>query len=389
MSNDPDRLAARLRGFGTSIFTEMTVLANRHGAINLAQGFPDFPGPEFVLEAARREIAEGPNQYAPSRGDPELCAAVAETVGARHGCEYDPATEVLVTNGATEALHLAFLAFVEPGDEVVMLEPTYDAYLGDCSVAGGVPRVVTLHAPDFRWRPEELEAAFTDRTRMLLFNAPHNPTGRVFTRPELEAVAELCRRHDVICVTDEVYDRLVYEGEHVPLATLPGMAERTVTLNSTGKTFSLTGWKIGYATGPADLVACMARAHQFVTFSVARPLQRAMATALRAPQTYFDTLLDEYRERRDLLVEVLRDRGFGVQAPEGTYFVLADIRPLGWEDDVAFCRHLTTEIGVAAIPPTAFYQHPEHGRFLTRFAFCKRTETLHAAAERLARLEPR
>lgn len=389
MSSDPPALARRLRGFGTSIFTEMTVLANRHGAINLSQGFPDFPGPDFLLDAACHEIRTGPNQYAPSRGDPKLTEAIAASTEERQGIACDPARQVIVTNGATEALHLVFLAFVEPGDEVVMLEPTYDAYLGDCSVAGGSPRTVTLHAPDFRWREEELRAAFSDRTRLVLLNTPHNPTGRVFDREEMERIAELCIEHDAICVTDEVYDRLVYEGRHISMASLPGMAERTVTINSTGKSFSLTGWKIGWATGPAELIDCLARAHQFVTFSVARPLQRAMASALTAPQDYFERFLGEYRERRDLLVNVLTDCGLGVRAPEGTYFVLADIRPLGWDDDVAFCRHLTEEIGVAAIPPTAFYQRKEHGRFLTRFAFCKRKETLLAAAERLAKLEPR
>jgi len=379
-------LAARLQGFGTTIFTEMTQLAIEHEAVNLAQGFPDFDGPDFVLQAARAAISSGRNQYARMAGDPALVRAVAESLEGRYGLSYDRLTEVVVTCGATEAIHCALIALCEPGDEVVMLEPYYDSYRACTQMAGATPRFVTLHAPDFTWDELELRSVFNERTRVLLLNTPHNPTGRVLTRAEMETLAALCREHDVICVTDEVYDRLVFDGEHVPMATLPGMRERTVTINSTGKTFSLTGWKIGYVTAPADLARAVATAHQFVTFAVATPFQLAMARALRAPDSYFDAFVTAYRERRDFLVDALRDVGFGVQPSQGTYFVMADIRPLGFDDDVAFCRHITKEIGVAAIPPTAFYERKEHGRFLARFAFCKRMQTLEEGARRLRRL---
>ncbi len=389
MTADRPALSSRLAPFGTTIFAQMTRIANEHNAVNLSQGFPDFGGPEFVKEAALQAIRDGHNQYGRMQGTLVLAEAIAETLAARYGLAHDPATEVCVTSGATEAIHCALQGLTEPGDEVVLFEPYYDSYRACCAMAGATPRYVTLNAPDFRWDSAELEAAFGDRTRILLLNTPHNPTGRVLTRPEMEQLAELCQRHDVICVTDEVYDRLVFDTEHIPMATLPGMAERTLTLNSTGKTFSLTGWKIGYATGPADLVGAVAKAHQFVTFAVATPFQHAMATALRAPQSYFDEFLAAYRQRRDFLVATLTRCGFDVTAPAGTYFVLADIRPLGWDDDIAFCRHLVEEVGVAAIPPTAFYERKERGAFLARFAFCKRMETLEAAASRLERLRPR
>lgn len=390
--SDRPALTSKLRGFGTTIFTEMTRLAIEHDAINLAQGFPDFDGPDYVKDAAVRAIRGDANQYARMQGAPVLVRTIAADLEARHGLSYDPLTEVCVTSGATEAIHCALMALCEPGDEVVMLEPYYDSYRACCAMAGATPRFVTLHAPEFRWQPGALEAAFSDRTRVVLLNTPHNPTGRVLSRDEMTAVADLCRAHDAYCVTDEVYDRLVFGAEHVPMATLPGMRERTLTLNSTGKTFSLTGWKIGWATGPAELVRALATVHQFVTFAVAHPFQHAMAEALRAADEhgYYDAFREEYAERRALLCEILSDCGLGVTAPEGTYFVMADLRPLGWDDDVAFCRHLTEHVGVAAIPPTAFYENQDAGRFLARFAFCKTTETLERAGERLrARLRAR
>jgi N-succinyldiaminopimelate aminotransferase len=383
------RTATRLAPFGTTIFTEMTRLAIRHGAVNLAQGFPDFPGPEFVKDAAVRAIRADHNQYARMQGVPVLAEAISESVRARTGLSYDPTTEVVVTCGATEAIAASVLALVEPGDEVVLFEPYYDSYRACVAIAGGVPRFVTLRAPEFRWSPGAVAAAFSPRTKLVLVNTPHNPTGRVLSRAELSEIADACVRHGAVCVADEVYDRLVYEGEHVSVATLPGMRERTLTLNSTGKTFSLTGWKVGWATGPADLVKAVASAHQFLTFAVATPLQHAAAEALRAPASYYGDFLREYRERRDFLVGALRDAGFAVTAPEGTYFAMADIRPLGWDDDVAFCRHLVEEVGVAAIPPTAFYENRDEGRFLTRWAFCKRRETLEAGVARFAKLRRR
>lgn len=382
----PTGSANRLNGLGTSIFAEMTQLAERHQAVNLSQGFPDFAGPDLIKEAAIRAIRADHNQYARSRGESVLVHAIARSVGLRTGLSYDPMSEITVFSGATEALHCVFLAFCDPGDEVVILEPYYDSYRAGAALAGAIPRFVPLRSPEFRWEPKELAAAFSPRTRLLLLNTPHNPSGRVFSRQELEEIAALCHEHDVLCVADEVYDRLVYEGEHVSIAMLPEMRERTITINSTGKTFSLTGWKIGYATAPAPLSAALATAHQFVTFAIATPFQHAMAEAIDAPASYFEALLAAYRRRRDLLVTGLEECGFGVIAPEGAYFVLADIRPLGFDDDVQFCRYLVEQIGVAAIPPTAFYEHRDLGRHLVRFAFCKKEETITAALERLRRL---
>lgn len=376
--------AARLRPFGTTIFTEMTRLANLHGAVNLAQGFPDFAGPDFVKEAAVRAIREDRNQYARMAGEPVLVEAIAADMRKRTGLSYDPMTEVVVTAGATEAICDAILGLVEPGDDVVMLEPFYDSYRACVSMAGGRTRTITLRAPDFRWEPGAAARAFDGRPRVLLLNTPHNPTGRVLTMPELQELADLCIRHDVICVTDEVYEHLVFEGRHVSIATLPGMRERTITIHSTGKTFSLTGFKTGWAVAPAPLAKAVSTAHQFVTFAGPTPFQHATAAALAAPESYHAELVAEYRARRDLLVTSLREQGFAVTAPEGAYFVMADIRPLGWDDDVAFCRHLVEHVGVAAIPPTAFYENRDEGRFLTRWAFCKREETIRAGMDRLA-----
>lgn len=378
-------LSSRLQGFGTTIFAEMTRLAEQHQAINLSQGFPDFAGPTFLKDAACTAIHEERNQYARMRGELALTQAIVDGVQARHGLTYDAATEALVFAGATEGILCAFLALCDPGDEVVLFEPYYDSYRACASIAGASPHFVTLHAPDFRWDPLELRAAFTPRTRLVVVNTPHNPTGRVLGEGELQEIADLCLEHDVLCLTDEVYDRLVYEGRHQCLAAFPEMRERTVVLNSTGKTFSLTGWKIGYATAPRPLIDALASAHQFATFAVATPFQHAMAQALRAPASYFDELLLAYRERRALLVDGLRAAGFGVLAPEGTYFAVADIRPLGWDDDIAFCRHLVESVGVAAIPPSVFYAHPEHGRHLVRFAFCKKHATLEEGVARLQR----
>jgi len=382
-------VATRLRPFGTTIFTEMTRLAQQHGAVNLAQGFPDFEAPEFVKDAGVRAIHAGRNQYARMPGEPVLVEAIAANHRARHGLAYDPMTEVVVTSGATEAIHDAVMALVEPGDEVVMLEPYYDSYRACVAMAGGVPKFVTLRAPDFRWAPGAPAAAFSPRTRMLLLNTPHNPTGRVLTRAELTELADLCVRHDAVCVADEVYDRLVFDGEHVSIATLPGMRERTVLVNSLGKTFSLTGWKVGWAAAPAPLAKAVLTAHQFVTFATATPFQHAAAVALHAPPAYYERFLAEYRERRDLLVEGLRSCGLVPTVPQGAYFVMADFRPLlgagETPDDVAFCRRLVETVGVAAIPPTAFYENKAEGRFLTRWAFCKKVETIRAGLERLAR----
>jgi N-succinyldiaminopimelate aminotransferase len=379
-------LNRRLESFGTTVFTEITRLAQEHGAVNLGQGFPDFPGPTFLKQAAARAIAEDRNQYARMAGEPVLVSAVAESLAHRWGLDYDPVEEVTVTAGCTEAIHCALLALCEPGDEVVLFEPFYDSYRACVAMAGAVPSCVTLHAPEFRWRSDELERAFSPRTRVVLVNTPHNPTGRVFRRAELEEIAALSRRWDAWVVTDEVYEHLVFDGEHVPMATLPGMRERTITLNSTGKTFSLTGWKIGYAAAPAELSRALRTVHQFVTFAVATPLQHAMAEALRAPGAYYAELRAAYAARRTRLLATLADAGLPAIPPQGTYFACVDVRPAGFADDLAFCHHLIERVGVAAIPMSAFYERKEAGRHLARFAFCKSDATLAAAAERLRRL---
>lgn len=390
------RTAARVSGFGTSIFAEISALAAQCGAVNLGQGFPDFPGPDWIKQAAAEAVAADLNQYAPYQGLPRLREAVAATWRAQGWRELDPAREVTVTSGATEALFAAMQALLNPGDEAIVFEPFYDAYVPDITMAGGVPRYVRLQPPGtghpaWHFDPEELRAAFTPRTRLLLLNTPHNPTGKVFTRSELALIAALCTEHDVLVVSDEVYDQLVFAGAvHVPIATLPGMWARTLTINSTGKTFSVTGWKIGYAVGPAALNDALRAAHQWVTFATATPLQAAAAAALEGALAngYYAQFRAEYAERYRLLRAILAGAGLPAFATEGSYFVMADISRTGFTSDADFCRWLTREVGVAAIPPSAFYAEPASAPLLARFCFAKRTETLQAAAERLARLRP-
>jgi N-succinyldiaminopimelate aminotransferase len=379
-------MARRLAGFGTTIFTEMTRLAVEHGAINLAQGFPDFDGPDFVKDAAIAAIREGRGQYARMTGSPEIHAALSAKYRRDYGLEYAAGEEFTVTSGATEAIFASIQAVCDPGDGIILFEPYYDSYTASVVMAGGIPAFVTLETPDWRYDASTLERAVTDRTRAILVNTPHNPTGKVFSRAELEEIARLCVERDLVCITDEVYEHMVYEGRHVPMATLPGMRERTITISSFGKTFSLTGWKIGWAAAPPPLSAAVRAAHQFITFATATPLQHAAACALSAGPEYYEELLAGYRERRDYLVGELARIGFGVQAPAGTYYACADFGRFGFDDDVAFCRHLIEEVGVAAIPPSAFYDRPEKGRGYIRFAFCKKMATLSAAVERLEKL---
>ncbi len=379
-------LSRKLEGFGTTIFTEMTRLANERGAINLAQGFPDFDGPAFAKDAAIAAIRAGHGQYARMTGIPEIHRALSAKYRRDWGLDYAADTEITVTSGATEAIFSAIQGVCDAGDEVVLFEPYYDSYKASVAMAGAIPRVVTLHAPDWTFDPRELSAAFSAKTRVLLLNTPHNPTGKVFTRSELEHLAALCRERDVLCITDEVYEHLVYEGQHVPMARLPGMRERTITISSFGKTFSLTGWKIGWAAAPPQLTAAVRAAHQFVTFATATPLQHGAAAALSAGPDYYAELASDYRVKRDYLVGELSRIGFSIRAPQGTYFACADFRPFGFDDDRAFVRHLIEKAGVAAIPPSVFYDHPEHGRSYVRFAFCKKKETLEAAVERLQAL---
>lgn len=378
-------LTRKLAGFGTTIFTEMTRLANEHGAINLAQGFPDFDGPQFVKDAAVAAIRAGHGQYARMSGLPEVHTALATKYRRQWGLDYRAEEEFTVTAGATEAIFAAVNALCDVGDEVVVFEPYYDSYKASVHMAGAIPRVVTLKAPHWRFDPDQVRRAFSARTRLLLLNTPHNPTGKVFNREELRLLADLCIEHDVICIADEVYEHMVYDGAHIPIATLPGMRERTVTLSSLGKSFSLTGWKIGWAAAPPPLTHAIRTAHQFITFAVSTPLQHAAATALGAGPEYYEDLLASYRRKRDYLCKELTRIGFEVRAPAGTYFVMAGFRPFSFEDDISFCKHLIS-LGVAAIPPSVFYDTPQTGKGYVRFAFCKRDETLQAAVARLEKL---
>ncbi len=381
-----DVLAQRLQGFGTTIFAEMSALALATGSVNLGQGFPDTDGPREIADTAIEAIRAGANQYPPGLGIPALRAAVAEHQHRFYGLTLDPDTEVVVTTGATEAIAAALLGLVDPDDEVVALEPFYDSYAACISMAGGRRVPVTLRAPHFRLDMDRLRAAVTPRTRLILLNSPHNPTGSVLSRDELAAVAELAVQRDLVVVTDEVYEHMTYGVDHVPLSTLPGMRGRTLTISSAGKTFSFTGWKIGWASGPAHLVRAVLMAKQFLTYVSGAPFQPAVAVGLGLPQTYFDGLRDSLRAKRDLLCAGLREVGFEVFVPQGTYFVTADVRGLGYADGVQFCRDLPVRCGVVAIPHQVFYDDVEAGRPLVRFAFCKRDEVLTEALERLQKL---
>jgi N-succinyldiaminopimelate aminotransferase len=379
-------MARRLAGFGTTIFTEITQRAAERGAVNLAQGFPDFDGPPFAKDAAVAAIRNGLGQYARMSGVPDLHVALSAKYARDYGLDYAPHTEFTVTSGATEAIFASLQALCDPGDEIVLFEPYYDSYRASVEMAGAVPRFVTLHAPDWRFDEAELSRAVSDRTKAIVVNTPHNPTGKIYSEAELETIASVCRERDLVCVTDEVYEHILYEGRHVPMATLPGMRERTLTISSFGKTFSLTGWKIGWAAGPAPLMAAIRAAHQFITFATATPLQHAAAVALTTGDDYYDLLRGSYRAKRDALVSELSRIGFSVRPPPATYYVCADFRPLGFFDDVEFCRYLIDEIGVAAIPPSVFYASSGEGKTYVRFAFCKKDETLETAVSRLKRL---
>ncbi|ATB33839.1 aminotransferase class I/II-fold pyridoxal phosphate-dependent enzyme [Melittangium boletus] len=385
-------LASRVGPLGTTVFSEFSALALKHGAVNLGQGFPDFDGPDAVKEAAHQAILSGINQYAPSVGLKVLREAIAEHGARFHGQEgIDPDTMVTVTSGATEAIFCVLLGLVDPGDEVVAFEPFYDSYDANIAFVGARPRYVPLRPPDathatWWFDRDEVRAAFGPRTRLLILNTPHNPTGKVFTREELAFLAELCAEHDVKVLSDEVYEHIVFApARHVRAATVPGLAERTVTVSSGGKSFSFTGWKVGWIIAPPALRDAVQRAHQFVTFATASPLQAAMAVALRLPDTYFEQLRAQYLARRERLLAGLAQAGLKAHVPEGSYFILADISGQGLGDDVAFCRHLVTRVGVAAIPPSVFYA-PEHrhlGQGMARFAFCKSDAILDDAARRL------
>jgi N-succinyldiaminopimelate aminotransferase len=385
----PDRepfLVDRLQGFGTTIFAEMSALAVRTGSVNLGQGFPDTDGPTEVSEAAIAAIRAGQNQYPPGPGIPELRAAISEHQKRFYAMDFDPDGEILVTTGATEALAAAMLSLTGPGDEVVTFEPYYDSYAAGIAMTGAERRVVTLRAPKYDYDPTELEAAFGPRTRLMLLNTPHNPTGKVFSRSELEHIARLCVEHDVIAVTDEVYEHLVFDGEHIPLAQLPGMAGRTVTISSAGKTFSFTGWKVGWACGPAPLVNAVKTAKQFLTYVSGAPFQPAVAAGLGLGDGFYENFVTDMRAKRDRMCEGLRSVGLDPIVPEGTYFVTTDIRSIGETDGVAFCLGLPERCGVVAVPAQVFYDDKEEGAPIVRFAFCKRLEVIDEAIDRLGRL---
>ncbi|MFC9626870.1 pyridoxal phosphate-dependent aminotransferase [Streptomyces sp. NPDC056930] len=387
MTQGRPALNRRLAEFGTTIFAEMSALAVRTGSINLGQGFPDTDGPEEIREAAVRALREGKgNQYPPGPGIPELRSAISEHQQRFYDLSFDPDTEVLVTAGATEAIAAAMLALLEPGDEVIAFEPFYDSYAACIAMAGAKRVPLTLRAPSFRPDLDELRAEITPRTRLLLLNTPHNPTGMVLTAEEQSAIASLAIENDLLVVTDEVYEHLVLEGRHHPIAALPGMRERTVSISSAGKTFSFTGWKVGWVTANGPLVAAVRTAKQYLTYVSAGPFQYAIAEALRLPDSYFDGFRADLRHKRDLLGAGLRAAGFDVYQPQGTYFITTDITPFGEKDAYAFCRALPERCGVVAIPNSVFYDDLDAGRSQVRFTFCKRDDVLQEAASRLRRL---
>jgi N-succinyldiaminopimelate aminotransferase len=375
-------LVARMAPFTSTIFAEMSALALRTGAVNLGQGFPDTDGPASLLADVAANVTGGVNQYPPGVGVPALRTAVAEHQKRFWGLDVDPDT-VLVTTGATEAIAAAVLALCGPGDEVVTFEPYYDSYAATIALSGATLRAVPLRPPTFAFDPDELRAAFSARTRMVLVNTPHNPTGAVFTRDQLTFIGELAAEHDAVIVTDEVYEHMVFAGEHIPMATLPGLADRTLTISSAGKTFSVTGWKVGWVHGPIALVNAVRAVKQFLTYVSGAPFQPAIATALGLPDAFYEELAAGLARRRDLLVDGLREAGFAVYPPQGTYFVITDVAPLGFDDGAAFCWRLPELVGVAAVPVSVFCADPDLGRTLVRFAFCKREEVLAEAVSRL------
>ncbi len=384
------RVSQKSQRFTESVIREMTRLANAHGAVNLSQGFPDFAAPEPIKAEAARAVMADINQYAITWGAKRLRDALVAKHERVTGLAFDPEREVVVCCGSTECMAATMLALVDPGDEVIVFEPFYENYGPDAILCGATPRFVRLREPDWSFDPAELAAAFTPRTRAIIVNTPNNPTGKVFDRAELEAIAALCRRHDVVCITDEIYEHIVYDGaEHVPMATLEGMRERTVTLSGLSKTYSLTGWRIGWCLAPPGITQAIRKVHDFLTVGAPAPLQEAAAVALEMPPETYTRLADDYRQRRDYLVPALAAAGFGVFPPRGAYYVMTDISDFGFPDDVTFARFLVTEVGVAGVPGSSFYSDPASGRQRLRFHFARRRETLEAAVERLHTLRAR
>ena len=385
MKNRTSQKAAR---FTESVIREMTRLVALHGGVNLAQGFPDFPAPEVLKEAAVAAIRADTNQYAITWGGKACRDAIVRKFARYGGFEVDPEREITVTCGATEAMIATLLALVDPGDEVIVFEPFYENYGPDAILSGAVPRFVTLSPPDWSFDPAELTAAFTDRTRAIVINTPNNPTGKVFTREELQFIADLCIRHDVISVTDEIYEHILYDGaEHVVLASLPGMRERTVTINALSKTYSVTGWRVGYVIAPPDLTGAIRKVHDFLTVGAPAPLQAAAPAALDLPDSYYVGLRQGYAERREILFDALMAAGLKANRPRGAYYIMADFSGLGFDgDDTAFAHHLIKDVGVAPVPGSSFFVDPRAGRQIIRFCFPKRLETLREAGERLKKL---
>lgn len=381
------RLAERVGHFSESVIREMTRLASRHGAINLGQGMPDFSAPQEIKDAACQAIQEDYNQYAITWGAPALRQAIAQKVEAFNGIPCDPDRNVTVCCGATECMMATVLALVDPGDEVVIFQPFYENYGPDAIISGAVPKWVSLRPPHWTFDPDELRKAFSHRTKAIILNTPNNPTGHVFTREELTLVADLCQQHDALALADEIYEHILYDGrQHISIATLPGMAERTVTIGGLSKTYSVTGWRLGYCIAPEDASNGIRKAHDFLTVGAPHPLQMAGVTALKFPQSYYDKLQTDYARRRALFLPYLRESGLTVYEPEGAYYVMTDIAPLGWNDDTAFVKAMIQQIGVSAVPGSSFYSPKELGRTMVRFMFAKKDETLHAAGERLRKL---
>jgi aminotransferase len=388
------RYSEKAGRFTESVIREMTRLAHQHQAVNLSQGFPDFPAPEAVKAAACDAIQADINQYAVTWGAKVLRDAIAVDVTGRYGLAVDPDRHLTVCCGSTEAMMATMLAIVDPGDEVIVFEPFYENYGPDAVLSGATPRYVRLHEPDpaagradWSFDPAELAAAFNDRTRAIIINTPNNPTGKVFTRQELAEIARLCIHWNAIAVTDEIYEHILYDGAtHVPMATIDGMADRTVTINSVSKTFSVTGWRVGWTIAPPDITGAIRKVHDFLTVGAAAPLQAAAAAALRMPATYYADLAATYARKRERLMGILTRAGFACYEPRGAYYIMTDIGAFGFPDDVAFARHLVTEIGVACVPGSSFYREPASGRSRVRFCFCKKDETLDAAEARLGRL---
>jgi aminotransferase len=382
--------SAKAERFTESVIREMTRLAALHGAVNLSQGFPDFPAPAEVKDAARRAITEDINQYAITWGARSLREAIAAKFARLYGVGVDPERQVTVTCGSTEAMIASLLAILDPGDEVVVFEPFYENYGPDAILSGALPRFVTLRPPDWSFDRDQLARAFGEKTRAVIVNTPNNPTGKVFTRDELAFIAELCLRHDALAITDEIYEHILYDGAvHVAMAALPGMAERTITINGMSKTYSVTGWRVGWAIAPPTISDAIRKVHDFLTVGAAAPLQEAGALALALGEQYYTTLARDYAVRRDRLLGILEKTGFRLHRPRGAYYVMTEIDELGWDDDVAFARHLVEQIGVAVVPGSSFYNDPAAGRRQVRFAFCKRPETLDEAERRLQQLRPR